>query len=147
MNSRALALRHRLVPVDQIRERGGILTVFSGQERKGDWEVPRNFRVACVCGNTELDFREARIAEGVTVIEVFCMFGNVEMTFPPGVRIDTAGDALAGSFVVHTDPTIVPDDDAPTIRIVGTAYFGNVEAHVRYPGERERDARKRIRSA
>ncbi|MEO7963976.1 MAG: LiaF domain-containing protein, partial [Gemmatimonadaceae bacterium] len=101
----------------------------------------------CFCGNTELDFREARIAAGVTVIEVFCLFGNIEMTFPPGVRIDVTGDALAGSFVVHTDPTNVPDPDAPTIRIVGTAYFGNVEARVRYAGERERDARKRIQSA
>lgn len=139
-------VRHRLVPAELIRERGGILSVFSGQERRGDWEVPRHFRVACVMGNTELDFREARIAAGETVIEVFCLFGNVEMVFPPGVRIDTSGDALAGSFVIHTDPTNVPEMDAPVIRIVGTAYFGNVEAHVRYPGERARDARKRIRS-
>lgn len=121
--------------------------MLSGQERRGDWEVPRHFRVATVCGNTELDFREARIAAGETVVEVFCLFGNVEMFFPPGVRIDTSGDALAGAFIIHTDPTVVPAHDAPVIRIRGTAYFGNVEGHVRYAGERARDARKRIRSA
>ncbi len=143
----ALAVRHQLVPAELIRERGGILSVFSAQERRGDWEVPRYFRVATVCANTELDFREARIAAGETVIEVFCLFGNVELFFPPGVRIDNSGDALAGSFVIHTDPTVIPPHDAPVIRIKGTAYFANVEAHVRYAGERARDARRRIKSA
>lgn len=147
MPSTVPSLRHRVVPVEYARERGGILTVMSGQERTGDWEMPRHFRVACVFGSTELDFREARIPEGESVIEVFALFASVEMIFPPGVTLDVDGGAFVGEFSVHTDPTVFPPPGSPIIRIVGTAYVSSVEAHVRYAGERPRDAKKRIRSA
>lgn len=139
-------LRHRLVPSEQARDRGGILAVMSGQKRTGDWEMPRHFRVACVLGSTELDFREARIPDGESVIEVFALLASVEMIFPPGVRLDVDGGALMGEFSVQTDPTVVPAPGSPVIRIVGSAHLASVEAFVRYPGESARDTKKRIRA-
>jgi len=139
-------LRHRLVPADQARDRGGVLTVMSGQKRTGDWEMPRQFRVACVLGSTELDFREARIPDGESVIEIFAFFASVELIFPPGVTLDVDGGAFMGEFSVHTDPTVLPAPGSPVIRIVGTAYVSSVEAFVRYAGESSRDAKKRVRA-
>lgn len=139
-------LRHRLVPSEQARDRGGILAVLSGQKRTGDWEMPREFRIACVLGSTELDFREARIPDGESVIEIFALLASVEMIFPPGVTLDVDGEAFMGEFSVHTDPTVIPAPGSPVIRIRGAARLSSVEAFVRYAGESSRDAKKRIRA-
>jgi hypothetical protein len=140
-------LRHRVVPLEEVRDRAGVLSVFSSQERKGEWELARHMRIACVMGSAELDLREARIPAGVSEIEIFCLFGSVELIVPPGVRVDAAGDALMGEFSLKGDPTVVAPPGAPVIRIVGSAYMASVEIFVRYAGERPRDARRRIRSS
>ena len=139
--------RHVVVPADGVRERAGVLAVMSGQERRGPWELPRFLRVACIMGSTELDLREARIADGESVIEVFCLFGSVEVLVPPGIFVDVDGDALAGEFAHAPDPTILPAPGAPRIRIRGSAYFGSVSCAARLAGEGERAARKRLKAA
>jgi hypothetical protein len=139
--------RHVVVPSTEVRERAGILAVLSSQERRGSWDVPRYLRIACVMGSTELDLREARIAEGESVIEVFCLLGSVELLVPPGVFVEVDGDALGGEFSNATDPTIQPPPGAPRIRVTGSACLGSVECEARLAGEGKRAAAKRIKAA
>ncbi|MGQ0646490.1 MAG: LiaF domain-containing protein [Gemmatimonadaceae bacterium] len=139
--------RHTVVPAHQVKERAGILAVMSGQERRGNWELPRYMRIACVLGSTELDLREARIPEGESVIEVFCLLGSVELMVPSGVFVEMDGDAFAGSFSNSPDQTIEPLPGAPRIRLKGTAYFGSVECEARLAGEGKRAAQRRIKAS
>jgi hypothetical protein len=141
------SIRHVVVPAEQARARAGVTCFFSGQSRSGVWELPRQFRVACIAGSVELDLREAQISAGVSTIEVFVLFGSVEIIFPPGVRVDAAGDGLGGSFSFHTDPTIPIPPDAPVIRLQGDAFFSSVEGLVRYSGESSRDAKRRLKAS
>lgn len=140
------SIRHVVVPAGQARERSGVTCFMSGQSRKGEWEVPRHLRVACIFGSVELDLREARIPAGETTIEVFVLFGSVEIIFPPGVRVDASGDAFVGSFEFHADPTVPIPADAPVIRLRGDGYFSSVEGYVRYSGESSGDVKRRIKS-
>jgi hypothetical protein len=140
-------LRHTIVPATDVRERAGVLSVFSSQSRSGLWTVPRELRVATVMGSVELDLREARIADGETRIHVFALLGSIELVLPPGVRVEVEGDGLGANFDVVPDPTIQLPPDAPTIRITGSAYFASVECAVRFAGESEREARKRIKAS
>jgi hypothetical protein len=139
-------IRHVVVPAAQARDRSGVMCFLGGQTRKGEWDLSRHFRVACVAGAVELDLREARIPDGESTIEIYALFGSVEIIFPPGVRIDAGGDGLFGSFEVTTDPTIPTPPDAPTIRLVGDAYFSSVEGVVRFSGESARDAKRRLKN-
>ncbi len=121
------------------------LIIFGNVERSGGWVVPREFRTVNVFGNAVLDFRQAQLAAGVTVLQVSAVFGNVEIIVPPQLAVECEGRAVFGSFEDHG--AAVADPDRPLLRISGTAVFGNVEVTTRLPGESERQARKRAREA
>jgi Cell wall-active antibiotics response 4TMS YvqF len=147
MNLPRLRVRHTVIPANAVRDSAGVLAVMSGVVRKGPWELPRKFRIASVMGSAEIDLREAVLAEGESHIEVFCLFGSVEITVPSGVEVVVDGDAFAGEFSHAPDPSVPTDPGAPRIVIHGSAYFGAVECDVRLAGESEGQAKKRIRLA
>jgi hypothetical protein len=119
--------------------------VFGNVERHGAWIVPREQRTTSVFGSAVLDFREARLGPGVTVLHVNAVFGNVEIVVPPQLAVESIGHAVFGNFEAYGGA--VADPDRPILRIEGTVVFGNVEISVRLPGESEREARRRERRA
>jgi predicted membrane protein len=80
-------------------------------------------------GSAEIDLREALIPSGESDLEVICLFGNAQITVPPGVRVTKEGAAFAGSFEITGGAGTLPDT-APLIRIRGTVYFGSVDVSV-----------------
>ena len=139
--------RHQIIPAHAVRERAGVTAFASAHEKKGDWELSRLYRIACVMGTVVADLREARIPEGESEIEVFLLMGTIELFVPPGVRVEVAVDSLAGGVEYRPDPNYVTEPGAPVIRVTGSAYFGSVEVIARLPGESARDAKRRIRAA
>lgn len=138
--------RHRIVTASEVRDNDGMAVFLSGQERKGDWAMPRHLRIFCVLGSAVVDLREARISEGISVLEVVVVLGSVELMVPPGIRVEFSVDTLAGSVEFHPDPTVPLDPAAPTIHVVGSTYLGSVEAYARLAGEGGREAKRRIRA-
>ncbi len=107
---------------------GRIVTILSNNERNGAMPVPRHFDIVSVLGNVELDMSDATFAPGVTEIEISAVFGNVEITVPFGIRVESAGNALLGNFDYKT--TNIGGYAADTerlIRITGHAVFSSVE--------------------
>ncbi|MCC6930076.1 MAG: hypothetical protein IT359_13920 [Gemmatimonadaceae bacterium] len=139
--------RHRVVPAHLVRERGGISSFASAHEQKGDWELPRLYRIACMVGSVVADLREARIPAGESHVEIFLVMGSVEIHVPPGVRVELAVNTLAAEVSFRPDPLYGTDPDAPVIRVSGSAYFGSVEVMARLPGESARDAKRRIKAS
>ncbi len=139
--------RHMVVADEYVRANAGALAFLSGQSRKGDWNMPRHFRAVAVMGSVALDLREARIPEGESEIEVFTFWGSVEIIIPPGVALECEGDGFMGefSFDGHYPEPLGPG--APVIRLKGGSYMASVEATVRYPGESEGEAKKRLKAA
>ena len=117
--------------------RGGVVSFLSSTEREGRWELPRHFRALAVLGNVELDLREALIGIGVSFIEAVGVMGNIEITVPPDVAVESDGDSLLGSFVVKYKGSATPAaaTGLRTIRITGTAYASSVEITVKGPDE------------
>ena len=123
--------RHPLVvPAEYVPEHAGTVSFFSSQERKGEWLLPRVFRVVSVLGNVEIDLTRARVAAGTSRIEIRALFGNVEVTIPPGMRVECDGSGIAANFEVDAQVQPPPGSDAPLISIGGTALFANVEIKV-----------------
>jgi Cell wall-active antibiotics response LiaF, C-terminal len=136
--------RHRVVRHDQLPSTQGVVAFISGQTRDGPWRLSPSTRVVTVLGSAELDLREAELSEGESVIEIFCLLGSVEIIVPPGVRVLNEGDSLAGNFAMKAgDWDAAPD--APVVRVIGSAYLGDVEIRQQAFGESERAARKRLK--
>ena len=112
-----------------------LTAVFSGIERKGAWHPPQQSVIRCLFGGAELDFREAVLPPGPTVIEANCLFGGVDIRVPAGLPVVVEGSGFFGGFASKDCCTDKPSDPSqPWLKITGTVVFGGV--HVRGPKRR-----------
>jgi hypothetical protein len=130
---------------DQIEDKQYVVALMGGTSRRGRWTPARkNFAVA-IMGGAELDFREAVFGPGVTEVQVWALWGGVDIIVPPGLNVESRGIALLGGFDHSADTPSSGDPTQPTLRITGVALMAGVGVSVRYPGESARDARRRQR--
>lgn len=128
-----------LVPSQRMR------IMFGSIERRGPWAVPQQLRARVVCGNLELDLREARLAPGTTTIEVDVTMGNVEVIVPPGYQVDVEASSFLGAVEERTEHA--PSATTSIIRVVGRVRLGNLEVSTLRRGETRHDERRRRRMA
>jgi hypothetical protein len=133
------------VPASRVKERAVMVAALGGVERKGRWIPARqNFSVA-VMGGISLDFREALLPPGETEVWIFTLMGGAEIIVPPGLTVESDGVAILGSFEHREDVSVREDPNAPILCIKGFSLMGGVEVSVRYPGESQRDAKRRAK--
>lgn len=125
----------------------GALAIMGSIKRRGVWSVPRRFRVAAVMAEAKIDLREARIGAGQSVIEVFAFWASIEVIVPPGIRIDVQDSALMGDINWDSADNRHLPGDAPSILLRGSVIMSSVEIKVRYLGETDREAKKRLKAA
>jgi hypothetical protein len=134
-------------PAGPVREHQVLVAIMGGVERRGVWTPARKTLVLAMMGGAELDLREARFAPGETEIMVFAFWGGVEIIVPPDVRVDSGGIAIMAGFDHQHSGLPDPGEDAPLVKIGGVAIMAGVEILVRYAGETEKEAKKRLREA
>ncbi|MGE0547709.1 MAG: LiaF domain-containing protein [Kofleriaceae bacterium] len=119
--------------------------MFGSVQRRGRWSVAKQVKVSVVFGDSQLDFREASLAPGVTTIDIGVTFGNLEVLVPPWLAVDVDVSSMFGN--VEERHRVPPDTEPgqPVLRLVGAVRFGNLEISTRLPGETARDARRRER--
>lgn len=98
--------------------------VFSGRKIVSTSQDFRGGAATAVFGGIELDLVGARIEEAAD-LEVVALFGGVDVTVPPGWRVQLDGPAIFGGH--ENNVPAPPDPDAPTLRIRATAIFGAAE--------------------
>lgn len=128
-----------------VQERDFMVAVMGGTERGGNWIPARHTTVLSVMGGAELDFRDATFTTREITVTLFSIMGGASIIVPPGVRVESNGVAIMGGWGKPLDSAPI-DPAAPTIRINGLVMMGGVDVRVRYRGESEREARKRIRA-
>ena len=126
-----------LVPTQRMR------IMFGSIERTGPWSVPQQLRARVVCGNLELDLRDARLAPGLTTIEVDVTMGNVEVIVPPGFQVDVEASSFLGAVEERTERASIAATNV--IRVIGRVRLGHLEVSTLHRGETRRDARHRRR--
>ncbi len=95
--------------------------VFSGVEEKKTG-VYEGGSLNAAFGGVKLDLREADIKDGA-VIQIWAMFGGMDILVPRNVRVTTSVLPLFGG----ADNKTAPDANASkTLHIQGTAIFGGV---------------------
>lgn len=104
-----------------------VIALMGGTERKGAWTPGRNIYVTAVMGGAVLDFRDARLAPGITNVVAVAIMGGVEIIVPPGLRVESSGIGIMGGFEHATELGGAQDDGGPILRISGVAIWGGVE--------------------
>ncbi len=132
---------------EEVRERQFFVAVMGGVDRRGAWIPARKSFLLALMGGASLDFREARLPPGVTEIDMFVMWGGVEIIVPPDLIVDCGGMAIMGGFEHEGGSPVDAGPDTPVLKIGGFALMGGVEIVVRLPGESARDTKRRLREA
>lgn len=127
----------------QVKERSFLMAALGSVERKGRWIPARQNYALALMGGMCLDFRDALLPPGETEVWIFSVMGGTEIIVPPGLNVESDGVAIMGSFEHHQNVPVSPDPEAPVLRLKGVTLMAGVEVSVRYPGESERDARRR----
>lgn len=116
--------------------------VFSESRQSGRWTPGRVTHVRSLFGSMKLDLREARLAPGVTELQLAVTFGDLEIIVPPGLSVDIGCAVMFGD--VSQDAGNLPVDDAgPRLSLTGRVLFGAVRVRQRLPGETWWGAKKR----
>jgi hypothetical protein len=123
-----------IAPTSEVPPRGTMLAVMGGSGRRGSWLVPRHLKVIAVMGSAQIDLRDARLAQGISEIEIVSVMGAVEIIVPPSVRVETVGAAFLGAFETDSADAPLPSVAQPVVRISGVAIMAAVETKVRRPG-------------
>jgi hypothetical protein len=109
-----------------------LLALMGESKRNGVWTAPAHLDAVAVMGEVKLDFTQAKLGD-VTRIEANAIMGSVVILVPPGVRVESRGSGIMGSFVGRglDDADLGPD--APVIRISGIACMGEVKVKLAVP--------------
>lgn len=110
---------------DARSEADQVVAIFGSASRKHSWRVRRNTSVLTMFGGAELDLTQATFESRELVFNVFCLFGGINLTVPPGTDVDNQVIAVfGGSEVGKLAP---PDRSAPRIVVKGFVGFGGVD--------------------
>jgi hypothetical protein len=134
------------IPASRVKEKGFMVAALGGVERKGRWVPARTNYSISVMGGMTLDFREALLPPGETEVWIFAVMGGAEIIVPPGLMVESDGVAIMGGWEHREEAPISNDPNAPFLRIRGFTLMGGVNVSIRYPGESNRDAKRRLKA-
>jgi len=100
---------------------GGVHRVVESSDFRGG-------EATAIMGAVELDLRGSTIATSPAVIDVFALWGGIEIMVPPEWKVDVKAMPILGAFE-NKARSSVRDSSAPTQELVirGTALMGGVE--------------------
>jgi hypothetical protein len=144
-SSNVPAPRARSASPTEIPEEQNLVAIMGGVTRRGQWIPARHTHMYALMGGAQLDFREARLGQGVTELTIIACMGGVELIVPPDLIVDAGGTAIMGGFDQSHESPGAPAG-APVLKVNGFVMMGGVEIKVMLPGETNADARRRRRA-
>ncbi len=126
-------IRKKKLPKGEIRTEKGddiqAVDIFSGGSRTIASKEFRGGEIFTLFGGTELYFREAELADDVNVIDVFCMFGGVEIFAPSDWEIKVEATSVFAGTSDKRFPTKSDQErsEQKTLLVKGFFMFSGLE--------------------
>lgn len=99
--------------------------IFGGRERSIDSKNFKGGKVTALFGGSEIDLRNAELAEGIYELDVFVMFGGTEIIVPPNWAVQVEVFSLLGNFAdKRVNALKVVPEPGKTLIIKGFVMFG-----------------------
>ncbi len=112
-----------------------IVGIMGGATRRGRWTPAQESTAIGVMGGVMLDFRQAQLPPGETVVHAFALMGGVTIFVPPELDVAVNGVGIMGGFDHMNQAAAVASPDAPRLRVDGVAIMGGVDVQVKSAGE------------
>jgi len=122
-------------PMGQDRPKGKArsFAILSGTIRRGRWFPARHHTGVAFMGGMRLDFRDAELEPGTTEIDLWVMWGGVEIIVPPDLDVEVDGVAImAGIKEVAQHPGPL-EGVTRRLRVRARVLMGGVDVRVRPP--------------
>jgi predicted membrane protein len=100
-------------------------SILGGTEHKSKSEDFQGGDATAILGGCKMDLRQAAIKSGEAVLDVFAMWGGVEVLVPREWNVVIKGAPILGAFEDKTDSS--RRDGGPRLIIRGAAIMGGVE--------------------
>ncbi|MFI1385079.1 DUF1707 domain-containing protein [Embleya sp. NPDC020886] len=116
--------------------RSNMFAFWSSSTRKGRWRAGSKLNAVAVMGGVEIDLTDAVFDEPELVINVFTIWGGIDIRIPEGVTVRDHGFGFMGGFDVHEQYT--DDPRAPVVVVKGMAIMGGVTVKAKRRKEQRR---------
>lgn len=105
--------------------------MMSGVERRVSSTDFRRADATAIMGGVEIELRGAEIAGDRAVVDVFALWGGVELVVPVGWTIDSRVQPIMGAFEDKTLHPLPGEGPAKVLELRGWAIMGGVEVRNR----------------
>ncbi|WP_179229343.1 DUF1707 SHOCT-like domain-containing protein [Parenemella sanctibonifatiensis] len=105
-----------------------MIAVFGGNTRGGAWRVPEQSYSFTFAGGGEIDLTDAVLTADVVYINVFCMWGGLDIIVPPGV--DFRNEAVVFMAGVETTKLQPPPSGRPLVVLRGFVFQAGVDVRL-----------------
>jgi hypothetical protein len=115
----------RPAPVAEAKDLVALKITHGVIKRDGPWVVPRRMTVEVRHGNVAIDFSAAVISQPTLDLAISTGHGNIVLTVPPGVVVDTDSVAIGHGNIVQR---VHRDSDIPVkllVTVSGNVRHGN----------------------
>ncbi len=115
-------------PDERVRPRPKRFTaaVLGNTQRTGRWRLPRRSGGLVLLGDADLDLRQAELEGSVASINVWVLFGNVDLYVPEGVEVDLGGVSIFGHRR-EWGRDVPPLPGTPLVRVRIFSLFGTAD--------------------
>lgn len=100
--------------------------IFSGLERRIESQNFRGGKATALLGGMDLDFTQARLAEGKASLELTAILGGIDVRIPRHMRVELDGSPILGGIEDKHLYTAGPGEDQ-VLYIKATAILGGIE--------------------
>lgn len=100
------------------------VAIFGGTEKKYISDNLQGGKVTNIFGGSEIDLRGSKAQDGA-VIEIFCMFGGVELMLPEDWKVNMGTTAIFGGL--SDSRKSISSNATTTVHIKGFVMFGGGE--------------------
>jgi hypothetical protein len=102
-----------------------IVEIFSGSDRGGVWNVPKEIRMFSLFSGSDIDLSEAHFNHKTLRIKIFSLFSGTDIFVPENIKVVSNTFSIFGG-VDNKAPSIA-SSNAPTVIIEGFAIFSGID--------------------
>jgi len=102
-----------------------VMAILGGNKGSSGSHQFRGGELTAILGGVDLDLTHARLANGRAVLDVFTMWGGLELRLPEGWIVENQMVVALGGYEDRTRP--VGSADAPRLVLRGTTLMGGIE--------------------